>query len=122
MFASRTVVAVRACGAGARAAAAAPGARGAPARAASVDASPLRGAHLDNMFDLTPRDLRALLDISHGLKAKLSKDPASYRPLVRRRGGAPERVTRRVGGNWGKGSGRAPLARPPLPRGPLSPH
>ncbi len=57
----------------------------APAAPFSVDASSLRGKHLDNMFLLSKGELRALLDISHGLKKKLKAAPDSYRPLVRSR-------------------------------------
>jgi hypothetical protein len=57
------------------------------ARAYSVDASSLKGKHLDNLFLTSAEELRALLKISHGLKKKLTADPGSYRPLVRGRAG-----------------------------------
>ncbi len=64
--------------------------RAAPRRAAhtgaagaTLDASTLRGRHLDNFFLHTPAELRVLLDISHALKKKLRANPACYRPLVR---------------------------------------
>lgn len=57
------------------------------ARAYSVDASSLKGKHLDNLFLTSAEELRVLLKISHGLKKKLAADPGSYRPLVRGREG-----------------------------------
>ena len=57
-------------------------------RLLSVDASSFKGRSLDNLFELSPQELRALLDISHGLKKKLQANPSSYRPLVRHAGPA----------------------------------
>jgi len=54
------------------------------ARALSIDASSLRGRHLDSLFSLSAAELRALLDISRALKARLTRAPASFRPLVGR--------------------------------------
>ena len=59
-------------------------ARGLPGRALSIDASSLRGRHLDSLFSLSAAELRAALNIARALKARLLKAPASYRPLVGR--------------------------------------
>ncbi len=61
-----------------------------PSRNLSVDASSLKGRHLDNLFLTSAGELAALLRISHGLRKKLTADPSSYRPLVR--GPAPRLV------------------------------
>jgi ornithine carbamoyltransferase len=56
----------------------------APAPGSSVDASSLRGRHLDSLLSLSARELRALLNISHGLRRRLAHAPAAYRPLAGR--------------------------------------
>lgn len=52
-------------------------------RAMSIDASSMRGKHVDNMFLLSSSEIRAVLDIAAGLKAKLRRTDVVYRPLVR---------------------------------------
>ncbi len=54
------------------------------ARGLSIDAHSLKGKHLNNFFLLNRNEFRALLDISHGLKKRLSETPGGYRPLVSR--------------------------------------
>jgi ornithine carbamoyltransferase len=58
--------------------------RRAARRALSIDASSLRGRHLDSLLSLSAAELRATLDIARALKARLRAAPASYRPLVGR--------------------------------------
>lgn len=44
----------------------------------------LKGKNLDDMFAVTDKELRSLLDMSHSLKKRLRADPSSYTPLVGR--------------------------------------
>lgn len=54
-----------------------------PSLSGGVDVSSFKGKHLTNLFDVSSKELRGLLDISHGLKKKLQANPGCYQPLVR---------------------------------------
>lgn len=59
-------------------------ASGAAAPLRTLDASSLRGRHLDSLFSLSAAELRVLLDVGHALKRRLRREPGAYRPLVGR--------------------------------------
>ena len=54
------------------------------ARSVSIDASSIKGRHLDSCFNFSGDELKTLLRMAAGLKRRLrAPDSAPYRPLVR---------------------------------------
>ena len=99
------------------AAAAAGGARASSSYpyARQLDASSIKGRHLDDLFSFTGAELEALLAMAHALKHQMGTLKRVYQPLVRpprpaRRGGA-----RRLRGAWPSAAHRAHHGMPDTP-------
>ena len=58
------------------------GARAMSAYARSLDASSIKGRHLDDLFSFTSTELETMLRISHALKSKMGVKKEIYQPLV----------------------------------------
>lgn len=51
--------------------------------ARTLDASSIKGRHLDDLFSFTGSEIETLLKISHALKDKMGVRKEVYQPLVR---------------------------------------
>lgn len=51
--------------------------------ARTLDATSIKGRHLDDLFSFTGSEIEALLKISHALKDKMGVRKQVYQPLVR---------------------------------------